>query len=138
MEFAGLLVALHVSANVVWIGSILAVARVLSQSEGDSKLRGRIALDVYRKLATPAFGLSFLAGVARLTMSTHYYFVQTKFMHGKLTFALAVIALHHIIGARARKMADGSAPDAGPVKGLALGLVLSAVAAVFFAVLKPF
>jgi putative membrane protein len=58
-------------------------------------------------------------------------------MHGKLTFALAVIALHHVIGARVKKMARGEAEGAN-VSGLALGLFLCAVVAVFFVVTKPF
>src|SRR5690349_16437327 len=53
MGIAGILVALHVAANVVWIGSILAVGRVIEVNEGDAKLRGALALKVYKGLAVP-------------------------------------------------------------------------------------
>ena len=137
MTLASLLVFFHVAANVVWIGSILAVAVVATAAAADSKTRGVLGARVYRKLAAPAFGISFLAGAARLSLDAHYYFVATHFMHGKLTFALAAIALHHMIGARVKKMARGEAESAN-VSGLALGLFVCAVVAVFFVVTKPF
>jgi putative membrane protein len=135
MPLSGLIVALHVTANVVWIGSILAVGRLLA-AEGDSRLRGALALGIYQRLATPAFGISFLAGAARLVLSLNYYFVATHFMHAKLLFAFIVIGLHHVIGARAKKAASGTAPSAAP--GLAIGLLVCAAIVVFLAVLKPF
>jgi len=132
------LVFLHVSANVVWIGSILAVAVVLMSAEGDSTLRGKVALDVYKKLAMPAFVVSFLTGGLRLALDTNYYFVQTKFMHGKLFLALVVIGLHHAIGGRAKRVAGGAAKDAGHVATFAVILVVAATGAVFLVVSKPF
>ena len=132
------LVVLHVTANVVWIGSILAVAIVLAGHGADAPVRGKIALDVYTKLATPAFVVSFVAGVVRLVLDAHYYFVQTKFMHGKLLLALIVIALHHVIGARAKKVARGATTDAGNVLTLSVILLLSAAGAIFLVLMKPF
>jgi len=132
------LVFLHVSANVVWIGSILAVAIVLMSTTGDAAVRGTLATDVYKKLAAPAFVVSFLAGALRLALDTNYYFVLTKFMHGKLLLALVVIGLHHAIGARAKRVSKGAAPDGGNVGTLAVVLVVAAAGAVFLAVTKPF
>lgn len=132
------LIVLHVIANVIWIGSILAVAVVLGAHSGDAATRGKIAVDVYGKLATPAFVVSFVAGVTRLALDTQYYFVQTKFMHGKLLLALVVIGLHHVIGARAKKMANGVATESGNTAILAVILLLSAAGAVFLVVTKPF
>lgn len=132
------LVFLHVSANVVWIGSILAVAIVLMSAAGDAPVRGKIAVEVYKKLATPAFVVSFLAGALRLALDPSYYFVQTKYMHGKLFLALVVIGLHHAIGGRAKKVAAGAASDAGYAGTLAVILVVAAAGAVFLAVTKPF
>lgn len=137
-SLALLLVFLHVSANVVWIGSILAVAVILGSGEGSPKTRGALGVAVYRRLATPAFIVSFTAGAARLAMSTEYYFSATKFMHGKLFLALVVIGLHHAIGARAKKLSAGTTTEAGGVVGLAIGLLIAAIGAVFFVVLKPF
>jgi len=133
-----ILVFIHVTANVIWIGSILAVAVTLASNSGDATTRGRIAVELYRKLSTPAFIVSFVAGATRLALDTGYYFSATKFMHGKLTFALAVIALHHVIGARAKRMAAGEASSAGNVGVLGIALFACAVAAVFFVVVKPF
>ena len=133
-----LLVFVHVAANVVWIGSILAVAVIVSSGAADIKTRGVLGVEVYKKLAVPAFVVSFVAGASRLVANTGYYFSVTKFMHAKLFLALVVIALHHAIGGRAKRMAAGTATDAGGVPALAFVLLAAAVGAVFFAVLKPF
>ena len=138
MDIAGALKALHVAANVVWIGSILAVGRVIEVNEGDAKLRGALALKVYKGLAVPAFGLSFVAGAAQLPLNLDYYFVRTHFMHAKLLFALVVIGLHHVVGARAKKVANGDAAAAAAVPSLTIGILVATVIVVFLAVMKPF
>jgi protoporphyrinogen IX oxidase len=138
MDLRVLLVVLHVVANLVWIGSICAVALVLGGTQADSKLRGAVALDVYKRLAVPAFVVSLAAGLVRLILDTQLYLVVTKFMHPKLTLALAVIALHHVIGARAKRMASGQRADAGPMALLSGVLVVCAAGAAFLALVKPF
>jgi protoporphyrinogen IX oxidase len=130
------LVWLHVSGNVVWIGSILAVGLVLVSGRGEPKTRGTIASDIYRRLAVPAFVVSFLCGAIRLSLNLSYYLLQHHWMHPKLTLALVVIALHHVIGARARKMAAGTVQDAGPAGILTGLLALAAIGAVFFAIFR--
>ncbi|HVW25941.1 MAG TPA: CopD family protein [Polyangiaceae bacterium] len=138
MDIAGIVTSLHVAANVVWIGSILAVGRIIEVNEGDAKIRGALALKVYKGLAVPAFGVSFVAGVVRLLLNPDYYFVQTHFMHAKLLFALVVIGLHHVMGARAKKVANGDGAAAAAVPALTLGILGAAVLVVFLAVMKPF
>ena len=132
------LVVLHVTANVVWIGSILAVAVVLAAPTAEATVRGKIGVELYGKLAMPAFVVSFVAGATRLALDLDYYFVQTKFMHGKLLLALVVIGLHHVIGGRAKKMASGKASEPGNVLVLSVILLLSAAGAIFLVLLKPF
>lgn len=132
------LVALHVAANLVWIGAILSVALALVSRAGDGRVGAQIAYELYRRLAVPAFVVSFLAGVSRLVLDLDLYFVQTKYMHGKLFFAVIVIGLHHVIGARAKAVATGRRSAPGPVGVLALLLLISAVAAALFVILKPF
>lgn len=139
------LVFVHVTANVVWIGSILAVAAILSatpggarQLEPDSQARGALALRVYRTLSAPAFGISFLAGAFGLAIRFNYFLVQTKFMYGKLFFALLVIALHHVIGGRARRSARGPSPTGSATSALGAALFGAAAVTVFFAIFKPF
>jgi protoporphyrinogen IX oxidase len=130
------LIWLHVSGNVVWIGSILAVGLVLAGTKGEPKARGEIASDIYRRLAVPSFIVSFVCGAIRLGSDSPYYLKLHHWMHAKLPLALAVIALHHIIGARARKMANGAVQDAGPAGTLAVVLAVAAIGAAFFAIFK--
>ncbi|HET9955832.1 MAG TPA: CopD family protein, partial [Polyangiaceae bacterium] len=139
-----LLLCIHVIANLFWIGSITAVGLLVAAgasagSAADLAVeRGRLARLVYQRLATPAFGISFLAGVARLVLNLQYYFVASHFMHGKLTFALGVIALHHVIGARAKKLAAGQLDASRGAGTLTWACALLAVGAAFFVLIKPF
>jgi putative membrane protein len=132
------LVAVHVAANLVWIGAILSVALVLASRAAESRVAAQIAYDLYRKVAMPAFVVSFVTGLTRLLLSTELYFVETKYMHPKLLFAVLVIGLHHVIGARAKAVSTGRRSAPGPVGVLALLLGICAVAATLFVILKPF
>ena len=135
------LIWLHVSANLVWIGSILAVGAVMAARDaGDPKTRGRIASDIYRRLAVPSFVISFVCGAIRLGLDPKHYLKDSHWMHAKLLFALIVIALHHVIGARAKRLAqatpDGSVQGGGGAGILAIVLGLAAIGAAFFAIFK--
>jgi protoporphyrinogen IX oxidase len=127
------LVWLHVTANLFWIGAIVAVAVVILADKGDAKLRGELAYKIYLHSAVPAFVVSFFAGAIRLMMDAGPYMKQ-PWMHAKLLFALIVIGLHHVIGARAKKLANGDADGPGPTKVLLIVLAVSAALAAFFAV----
>lgn len=133
-----LLVAFHVAANLVWIGSILSVAVALMSLTGDGRAGAQIAYEQYRKLAMPAFVVSFITALTRLLMSVNLYLVETKYMHVKLAFAAIVIVMHHMIGGRAKAVASGRRSAPGPVGVLAFLLGTSAVAATLFVILKPF
>lgn len=126
---------LHVSGNLVWIGAILAVAVVILGT-GAPKEKGAIALGIYRRLAVPAFVVSFVFGASRLFLDPELYFKTTHWMHAKLPLALAVIGIHHVIGARARKLAQGTVQDAGPTAILSTVLAVAAIGAAFFAIFK--
>jgi putative membrane protein len=71
-------------------------------------------------------------------MNPTLYFKATHYMHGKLPLALGVVALHHVLGARAKKMEAGEAPDAGPALTLGLVLAVLAIGSALLVVLKPF
>lgn len=129
---------LHVVANLFWIGSIVAVGVLLAADVGSEKERGALAHAVYRKIAAPAFGLSFLLGGARLLLSLKYFFVVTHFMHAKLPLALGVIAIHHVLGARARRAAKGDASATRAAGRLTLALVVLAAGTAWIALAKPF
>jgi putative membrane protein len=138
LSFAGFLVFIHVFADLLWIGSITSTAVALLAPALDLKSRAAVALAIYQRIAVPAFGIAFLSGVIRLALDTHYYFVTTKFMHGKLLFAVGVIALHHVIGARAKRAASGESKEPGNLAVLSVGLLVCAGAAAFLVILKPF
>jgi putative membrane protein len=128
------LIWLHVSGNIVWIGAILAVAVAITSRAAEPKARGAVAVAVYQRLAVPAFLVSFVCGAIRLGLDAKHYLVDSHWMHPKLTLALVVIALHHVIGARAKKLSAGTVEDAGPAGALAVVLGLSALGAAFFAI----
>jgi len=135
-----LLVALHVMSNLVWIGTIASVgwitAAAASQADpARAKAAGEVALALYKRAAVPAFVASFVFGVARLALDPGTY-MQLHWFHGKLTFALAVIGLHHVIGARAKKVAAGSM-QAGSSSAILVGALLAcAFGSVVFVVFK--
>lgn len=131
-----LLVWVHLGANLVWIGSAVAMGLVMASKDGDPKLRGALARRIYTRAAMPAFVVSFVAALLRTGMDLKYYFVQHHWMHGKLLFALAAIAIHHILGARARKMEAGSMQEAGPSAMLTIVFAVSAIIAAFFVILR--
>ena len=130
--------AFHVVANLVWIGAILSTALVLTPGAGDEKVRGETALLLYRRLATPGFVLSFVLGLVVLGSNPALYLKATHFMHAKLPLAFGVIGLHHVIGARAKKLAAGTTKELGPVPVLAVMLLVLATGAAVLAVMKPF
>jgi len=128
-----ILKAIHVTANVFWVGAIVAVAMVILADVGDPKTRGSIAHRIYLRLAVPSFVISFLAGVGRLSLDASLYMKQGWF-HAKLLFVLIVIALHHVIGGKAKRMAKGEADDPGKTGALAIAMAVAAALAAFVAV----
>jgi putative membrane protein len=107
-----LFVTIHVIANLIWIGSIVSVGVLLSITTPKNIAANAVAAKtIYSSLSTPAFGVSFLFGVARLSLSAPTY-MHLHWFHAKLTFALAVIALHHVIGAKAKRAAESLNNDA--------------------------
>jgi|GEM_PF-455712 len=131
------LVALHVLANVVWIGALLAVAVLTARAPfmADPSEVGALARRVHLRLAVPAFLASLGAGVARIAFAPRVY-AHLPWMHVKLTLALAVIVLHHVIGARARRVAKGNTDAARAVGVLGWVTFLCAAGAVLLGVAK--
>ena len=133
-----LVLSLHVVANLFWIGSIVAVGLVLSAPTPTLEVRGRLARLVYRRIAAPAFAVSFGSALVRLALSPSYYLAATHFMHAKLPLALGVIALHHILGARARRAETGETSSVGAVPLMTTLLAVLAAGAAWLALAKPF
>jgi putative membrane protein len=87
---------------------------------------GALARRVYLRLALPAFVVSFATGVGRIALFPVAY-MHMPWMHVKLAFAIVVIALHHVIGSRAKRLGSGQT-DAARGVGL-FGFILFACAA---------
>ena len=133
-----LLVSLHVVANLFWIGAIVAVGVILGAPTPALEVRGQLARVVYRRVAVPAFIASFVSALLRLGLTPGYYFVATHFMHAKLLLALGAIALHHVLGARARRAERGETSAANAAVQLTIGLAVLAAGAAWLALTKPF
>jgi len=148
------LVALHLFANLVWIGSITVVGWLVVTASGPAKpttpadgalelalktdersAASQLARVIYLRLATPAFVLSFLFGLGRLAMDPGAY-MHMHWFHAKLTAALGVIAIHHVIGARAKRLAAGSMQVRGTSAILFGALLACVVLACLFVIFR--
>lgn len=135
--FPTAILAAHVLANVVWIGSILAVAVLTGRGRfsADPVEVGTLARRVYLTLAAPSFAASFIAGATLIALSPRAY-AHAPWMHAKLMFAFLVIALHHVIGGRARRVANGQSQAGRGMAAIAMATFVCAAGAVLFAVAK--
>jgi protoporphyrinogen IX oxidase len=131
------LLAAHVLANAVWIGSLLAETVLMANAFflSDPADAGTSARRVHTRLAMPAFVASFGTGLARLLPAWHLY-ARTPWMYAKLGFAVLVIVLHHVIGGRARRLAGGRVGAAQGTSSLGWLTFLAAAGAVLFAIAK--
>ena len=59
-------------------------------------------------------------------------------MHAKLASVIGIIALHHIIGGKAKKAAAGEIEEVGKTMLMAKILLLCAIVTTFLVELKPF
>ncbi len=133
------LIALHVASNLVWVGALLASVLIATDRMTTAEGAGaRAALRVYRWLAVPGFVLSFVFGAVRLGFGWHYYMSATHFMHGKLLFAAIAIAIHHVVGAKLRRLERGEAASATKLGAMGVVFGLCALAAVLVVTVKPF
>jgi len=133
-----LIVALHVAANMVWVGALLAAVLVTLAGDGPTPAQAKLGRLVYRRLAIPAFGLSFVLGAVRLGLDWQYYMVTTHFMHAKLALAFAAIVAHHWIGARLRRLCDATPASGRSLGWLAVVFGLTCFGSVALVVLRPF
>jgi putative membrane protein len=131
------LIAAHVLGNVVWIGALLAVAVLVRRGRfsADPAEVGALARRVHLTLASPAFFVSFVAGVTVIALHPYVY-ASLPWMHAKLTFALVVIVLHHVIGARARRLAGGHSSAARGMPTIATATFVCAAGAVLLGIAK--
>ena len=130
-------VSLHVLANVVWIGSLLAVALLLSEASkgGMAVEAARHGRRIYLRLSVPAFAVSLLCGAGVLLASISSY-RHAPWMHAKLALAIALIAIHHVIGARARRASQGQAEAALGASGLGIAAFVCSAGVVWLAITR--
>jgi putative membrane protein len=136
-RFALPLVALHVSANLVWIGSIVAVAWLCGRARlvADGTEVGRFARGIYLRFSVPAFMLAVGAGIARLLVQPSVY-LHAHWMHGKLLLAVVLIGLHHVVGAKAKRIARADTEAETSTGGHVLAILLAATGAVVLVTMK--
>jgi putative membrane protein len=134
MKLDDVVAAVHVIANVFWIGSIVGVGVILTANGiGDAKTRGALGKALYMKVAVPGFVLSFLLGLMKLAaFGDAGFYMKSGWFHIKLTMALVVIALHHVIGGKAKKMSEGDVDGPGKIGLVTAILAVCAGLAVFF------
>jgi putative membrane protein len=132
-----LLVAAHLIANGIWIGALLSVAMLIARAPwmAEPGEVGVLARRLHARLAAPAFVGSFATGVARIALNPHVYLNQ-RWFGAKLLFALVLIVVHHIIGARAERVAEGNARAAQGISLFAVLAFLCSVATVVLGVAK--
>ena len=138
MPLETLVLSLHVVANLFWIGSIVAVGLLVAAPKPELAVRGGLARLVYRRVAVPAFAVSFVMALLRLALSPSYYFGATHFMHPKILLGLGVIGLHHVLGARARRAERGEANASAGVPAMTIALAVLAAGAAYLGIAKPF
>jgi protoporphyrinogen IX oxidase len=136
-SLSAVILAAHVLANVVWIGALLSETMLLSRAAwvSDPAEVGTFARRIHTRLAMPAFLGSLAAGLLRLLPARHLY-ARMPWMYAKLGFAVVVIVLHHVIGARARRVAQGKVRAAQGTSFLGWLTFLAAAGAVLFAIAK--
>lgn len=122
----------------LWIGSIVAVGALISTKDSVAlSARATAARWAYLRLASPAFVVALVTGLACIAADPTHSLMKIPSMHVKLTLAVGVIGLHHWIGATSRRIASGTRTV--PMSPLPVTLlVLAAGAAAVLGVLKPF
>lgn len=134
-----LVLSLHVFSLLLWIGSLVSITRTLSSAAGEPEaVRARLAVTarrLYRVVASPWMGLAVLSGLAMIAMLKGGQF-RFGWFHAKLTFAIALLALHFVIGSRVRRAeSDGlTAETDNTVRRLQLGVMAAALLTVFCAI----
>lgn len=133
------LLALHVLADLLWVGSLVSITRVITSAAGEPEAaRPRFAAAarrIYRTVSSPWMGVATLTGLAMIGVMAGQHF-RFGWFHGKFTAALVMLGLHFALGARVRA-AEANGIDeksAGAMRSLQLGVLGAAAAAVVFVI----
>jgi putative membrane protein len=132
----------HLLGVVLWVGGSATGAWTCAQlalTEGPA--RGE-ALGAVRRallaLTVPGLALAWLGGLTMLVSGWTELYARAGWMHGKLTLALALSAVHGVLLGRIRRAASGEREASQSFfAGLAMAIVLVAAAVVSLALLHP-
>lgn len=137
MNLSVTLLAVHVLAVIVWVGSLVSITRVLGVAndlQGDARARVTdSARAVYRGVSSPWMGVALLVGLVMIATTPGIF--RMHWFHPKLTAALVMLALHFVLGVKVRK-AQAASDDAAftaalsSVRALQAGIFGTAAVAV--------
>lgn len=135
--------ALHITAVLVWIGGLLAVAVAIaapSPSKEAAGAPGRTAVFAMRRwdryVTSPAMLLAWGAG---LTLAMLGEWFRSPWLIIKLVFVLLLSALHGILSGTLRKLGRSDTPPAlFGLRHAPLLIIMSVAAIVILVVVKPF
>lgn len=132
---------LHLLGDLLWIGGCasaawtagqLALAPAEARREGLAAVRRSLLV-----IASPGLLLAWAGGLAMFLTALDVY-ARAGWMHGKLTLALVLSALHGVLVARVRRASAGTAEvSQGLFAGLAMGFVILGALVVALAVFHP-
>jgi putative membrane protein len=131
---------LHILGVILWIGGCASAAFTAAQLMGTSSAARAEGLSSVRRtlqvVATPGLLLAWLGG---LTMFVTFFDVYARagWMHGKLTIAILLSAMHGILLARVRRAQSQESGSASGFAGLAIALVMGAALVVALVVFRP-
>jgi putative membrane protein len=132
---------LHLLGVLLWIGGCASAAWTAAQLATAPKEARTAGLAAVRRsllaIATPGLLLAWLGGLTIFVSFIDVY-RSAGWMHGKLTIALALSAVHGVLVARVRRAASGEREGSqGLFAGLAMALVIGAAIVVALVVLRP-
>jgi putative membrane protein len=132
---------LHVVGIVLWVGGTALAAWTAAQLALSSRDAAAAGLAAVRRglvvIATPGLLLAWLGGLAMFLTGLDIY-ARAGWLHGKITIALVLSALHGILMARVRRAATGERPSSQSLfAGLAIAIVCAAAIATALAILRP-
>ena len=121
-----------VAACALWTGTLLSVSWLTGRARmmADGQEVGGLALALYRRWAVPLLGASLVAGFVSL-MGGPADRLRAHWVYGIVGAMVASMALHRLVGSRARRVVRGSvrASKGEAVRRLALLLSFGTIVA---------
>lgn len=137
MSFYPYLVAAHVAAVVIFVGTLFATNRLIGAASSRPLVEQAAALPLLLRLdhrvTTPAMLLSWTFGLSLAVWASWF---PAAWLIAKLAIVLALSALHGIQSGRLRRGIRDGAP-VSPIPGAGLGIVIAMLAVAVLAVVKP-